>query len=101
MNFFHIFYGALRYSEPMAHLWQCLLNFSAPLLCVNRLQYCAENGAQDWTRTSTACAPPPQDGVSTNFTTWAQMLTREKVGEAVWAVKIEVFEGTKKATYPS
>jgi len=29
------------------------------------------------------------------------MLTREKVGEAVWAVKIEVFEGTKKATYPS
>ena len=28
--------------------------------------------AQDWIRTSTpVTAPPPQDGVSTNFTTWA------------------------------
>lgn len=30
------------------------------------------NCAQDWIRTSTPVkAPPPQDGVSTNFTTWA------------------------------
>lgn len=29
-------------------------------------------GAQDWIRTSMPLtAPPPQDGMSTNFTTWA------------------------------
>ena len=31
--------------------------------------------AQDWTRTSMPFrAPPPQDGVSTNFTTWAYVV---------------------------
>ncbi len=30
-----------------------------------------EFGAQDWTRTSTLLASPPQDDVSTNSTTWA------------------------------
>jgi hypothetical protein len=53
----------------MGDMWQAN---DQVLLFAAELQIYKKNCAHDWIRTSTPFpAPPPQDGKSTNFSTWA------------------------------
>ena len=59
-----------------------------------------ELGTQDWSRTSTPFrAPPPQDGVSTNFTTWAGVT--ESRANAFSGKDANVRQPARSENYPS